>query len=37
MMLADARLNQGSYLNISRVNPHENDESFVEELKELVE
>jgi hypothetical protein len=37
MMVADARLNQGSYLNISRVNPHENEESFLEEVKELVE
>jgi hypothetical protein len=37
MVAADLSLDQSSGLNMSRVNPLENDESFVEEMKELVE
>jgi hypothetical protein len=37
MAAADVSLNQGSGLNMTRVNADENEESFIEELKELAE
>jgi hypothetical protein len=36
-VVADVSLNHGSGLNMTRVNAEENEESFIEEFKELVE